>query len=493
MAISKVKALHGKLDNVIAYITNIGKTMQGDLIYSFNCSPAFAARQMEMIWESNRKSNATRTGYHLIQSFDPEDDISPEKAFELGKVFAKKVIGNNKQFILATHVDKGHIHNHIVFNSVPFRGDNLRMYRWTPAEGRRIESINDSICKKYGCSYIEEKSGVKAKTWSQHQKSDSNTDRALSTIRGCIDLCIDKVDSLEELATKLNDDFGIEMRVGKTITFSMFDEKFESDFFKCRDRKLGTAYSVDALKNRIDGKGIGPNLITKKSRNGIVSYNKKINRVVDVQSNKKAINSAAYSNALYSSNASAKIQTFNYIIERGFKSEHDFLEHYFDIERKLKDNNKAINSYKERTEKLSEKINQVKNYRDNKKIYTQYMKCSESEKESFKEAHNNELTDYFLAEIYFSNIVPPVNPYKISLKELFNELKDCKSEKDRLFEENKLILKELSETKNVAYNVMKTLNLDTSKLKDYSKSSVSKSDKNIETKVEKKERSKHSL
>lgn len=477
MAVSKCKALHGKLDNVIAYITNFEKTMQGDLVYSFNCSPAFAARQMELVYMRNRKSNATRTGYHLIQSFDPEDDISPEKAFEIGKEFAKKVVGINTQYIIATHVDKDHIHNHIVFNSCPFRGESTKMYRWTPKEGKRIESINDNLCRQNGCSVIEKKSGVRGKSWSQHSKADSKTDRALCTIRGCIDSCIENVNSLEELAIKLYDEYGIDMRIGKTITFSIYDENFESNEFKCRDRRLGSAYSVDSLNNRIKGLDIGPNLVTKKIRNGATSYQKKINKVVDVVANKKAMSSAAYSNALYTSNASAKLQTFNYIRERGFESEREFLEHYQSIEKTLKENNKLINVHKDRTDKLSEKITQVKNYRDNKKIYSEYIKCPEDEKEKFKDAHNDELMDYYLAEMYFNNLDEPVvNPYKISLKDLFSELKEIKTENSRLYEENKIILKELSETKNVAYNVMKTLNINTDNLKDYSKKPTQKTE-----------------
>jgi len=118
MATSKIKTIEKTLRKAIDYIVNPDKTNGGQLVYSHGCSVETADLEMDLTARKGT-GRGSRIAYHLIQSFALDDDISPEKALELGIEFAKKVTGGNYEFIVTTHIDKDHIHNHIIFYSFP--------------------------------------------------------------------------------------------------------------------------------------------------------------------------------------------------------------------------------------------------------------------------------------------------------------------------------------------------------------------------------------
>lgn len=114
MATSKIKTIRGTLKKAIDYIANPDKTNDGQLVFSHACSLETADIEMQLTAKQGT-GIGDRIAYHLIQSFSPEDDISPKKALELGREFAKKVTGGKHEFVVTTHIDKEHIHNHIIF------------------------------------------------------------------------------------------------------------------------------------------------------------------------------------------------------------------------------------------------------------------------------------------------------------------------------------------------------------------------------------------
>ena len=119
MAISKLIPIKATLNKAIDYIMDPEKTGNGRLVSAFGCSPETADIEMQITADKGSRQG-NRIGYHLIQSFAPEDDITPEKALELGKEFTNKVTGGKYEYVIATHIDQGHIHNHII--CAPIRG-----------------------------------------------------------------------------------------------------------------------------------------------------------------------------------------------------------------------------------------------------------------------------------------------------------------------------------------------------------------------------------
>lgn len=151
MATSKIKTIKKTLKKAIDYITNPDKTEDGTLIYSHGCSVETADLEMELTAKQGT-GRGDRIAYHIIQSFSPDDDITPEKAQELGIEFSRQVTGGKYEFAIATHVDRNHIHNHIIFNAVDYV--NHRKYHSDEKDKYRIRDINDEICKANNLSVL---------------------------------------------------------------------------------------------------------------------------------------------------------------------------------------------------------------------------------------------------------------------------------------------------------------------------------------------------
>ncbi|MDE7432500.1 MAG: relaxase/mobilization nuclease domain-containing protein, partial [Lachnospiraceae bacterium] len=120
MAVSKVLPLYQTLDKAIKYICNYDKTEDGTLISAYKCTERFADYEFRDVADKARKVKNARIGYHAMVSFSPEDNITPQKALELGKEIFNKYTNGNYQYVLSVHTDQDHIHVHCIFNSVNY-------------------------------------------------------------------------------------------------------------------------------------------------------------------------------------------------------------------------------------------------------------------------------------------------------------------------------------------------------------------------------------
>lgn len=446
MAVTKIKALTNRLDNALNYIQNFSKTENGELIYGYACSPIFADSQMKTV-RLKANSRGNRVGYHLIQSFDPDDPLTPEQAFEFGKQFASKVLGGNYQFVIATHSDREHIHNHIIFNSVSFT--TKKKYVWNQKEKLRIRAISDEICRENGLSVIEETSGIRGMNW--FEKSQHDNGKSWKTfLMHSIDEALSSSTSFDDFVNKMEKEYGIKMRVGKTITFSF---SFENKEYSCRDRRLGEAYSVDSLHARI-GKS-SEKVVTKKSKKNEVWFEKKLRKIVDVRDVEKAKNSIGYANAIHRSNANTRIKSFNLMREKGYESANDLITHYYDLVKSKSEISKKITSLNKDIMSLSEEIKYAQDYNKYKKLYDKMMLLSGDKRKDFEEEHESELIDFAAASIYYSD--KNTNPASIDVSELFANLKTMRTEKNELFESLNSVKNEIKDLSVLKYNLEKTL------------------------------------
>ena len=152
MAVTKILAKTTRLDHLVRYVINPKKTDEQVFVSSVGCVPESAART----WMDTKRRFGRVDGvqaYHLIQSFKP-GEITPELAHEIGNRFAQKYL-DRFEVIVGTHVDKAHVHNHIIFNSVSDRDG--QKYHSSPASYfKEIRGLSDALCKEYGLSVIEE-------------------------------------------------------------------------------------------------------------------------------------------------------------------------------------------------------------------------------------------------------------------------------------------------------------------------------------------------
>ncbi len=161
MAITKIHAIKSTLGKALAYIENPDKTDGQMLVSGYNCEPQTASIDFEMTAvlahkaRNLKRKRSTNLAYHLIQSFSPEDAVTPEQAHELGKKLAFEYTGGKYEYVVATHIDKGHIHNHIVINAVSFY--DYKKLRTVPYRtARQIRDISDRLCIEAHLSVIDD-------------------------------------------------------------------------------------------------------------------------------------------------------------------------------------------------------------------------------------------------------------------------------------------------------------------------------------------------
>ena len=161
MAITKIHAIKSTLGKALAYIENPDKTDGQMLVSGYNCEPQTASIDFEMTavlahkTRNLKRKRFTNLAYHLIQSFSPEDAVTPEQAHELGKKLAFEYTGGKYEYVVATHIDKGHIHNHIMLNAVSFY--DYKKLRTVPYRtARQIRDVSDRLCMEAHLSVIDD-------------------------------------------------------------------------------------------------------------------------------------------------------------------------------------------------------------------------------------------------------------------------------------------------------------------------------------------------
>lgn len=248
------------INRSLAYILNPDKTE--DLLYTnaVNCLPntkdAYLA--MKTVYEqfSGEKYNAplpkqgkgSVKAIHYIQSFDPKDNISPELAHKIARTFARKAFGDNCQVVIATHIDKKHVHNHIIINAYGVDGCKFNDNQTTL---KQLREHSDRICLAFRIKPIEPKKGVSRNAayneWEHKQRGTSWKQK----IRLDIDGLILKVKNVDELLAEL-EMLGYTIRRGKYISVKAPDQQRA-----VRLKTLGEDYTVESLASRILWKDVG--------------------------------------------------------------------------------------------------------------------------------------------------------------------------------------------------------------------------------------------
>ena len=198
MAITKIHAIKSTLGKALAYIENPDKTDGQMLVSGYNCEPQTASIDFEMTAvlahkaRNLKRKRSTNLAYHLIQSFSPEDAVTPEQAHELGEKLAFEYTGGKYEYMVATHIDKGHIHNHIMINAVSFY--DYKKLRTVPYRtARQIRDISDRLCMEAHLSVIDDpqKIGQLYPENAGKKKSVSNRTEIRKRLNFCLERATD--------------------------------------------------------------------------------------------------------------------------------------------------------------------------------------------------------------------------------------------------------------------------------------------------------------
>jgi len=420
MATTRLMPLHSgmgrtvaeALGRVTAYVENPEKTNGGDLVTAYQCNPSiadqeflFSKRQYAAITGRERKDNDV-IAYHMRQSFKP-GEITPELANKIGYDLAMSLTKGKHAFIVCTHVDKHHIHSHIVFNSTAI--DCTRKFRNFWRSSFAIRKISDMLCLENGLSVISEPKPSRGSygTWLGDDKAP--------TIRGQLEVLIDT--ALGQ-GCKDFDSFlaamkaaGVEVKQGKHLAFKISNGK---RFLRCDS--LGVDYSETAIMERISGKRI----VTPRAKAAVKS---KPNLLIDIQSKMQQANSPGFERWAKIFNLKEMAKTVMYLQENNLtdlgeleKACDAAVQNFND----LADRTKAASA---RMKDISELQKHIGAYGKTWEIYAQYRKLTGRKREKFYEQHSSEITACQAAKQYFDSLGLKKLPPMQSLKQEYAMLK----------------------------------------------------------------------
>jgi chaperonin cofactor prefoldin len=428
MAVTKTHPIKSTLKAAIDYICNPEKTDGKLLVSAYGCAAETA--DIEFSWTRRHAiDKGTNLGRHLIQAFQP-GEVTPEQAHEIGMELAKEILGGKYEFVLTTHIDKDHVHNHLIFNAVSFT--DHKHYHSNKRSYHEIRRASDRICKEHGLSVIIP-GQAKGKSYIEHQAAQAGTSYK-AKLKAAIDRLIPASADFEDLLLRLQRE-GYEIKRGKYVSCRASDqERFT------RMKTLGVDYTEEAITARIAGRSRPSR--QPKQRDGRISL------LIDIQNNIKAQQSAGFTHWAKLNNLKQAAKTMNFLIEHGISS-------YGELESKLavistrRDTVHAeIKRVESRSTELALVMKHAGTYRQLKPLYVRYRKSNDKEK--FLRGHESEIILFEAAVRELKRLGAVPLPTTESMK---TELTNLAAEKERLLAEYKAARTEAQEYETVKQNV----------------------------------------
>ena len=471
MATSKLKVIKKTLRKAIDYIANPKKTKDGTLVYSHGCSVETADREMELTAKKGT-GRGDRIAYHLIQSFAPDDDITPEKALELGIEFARRVTGGKYEFVVSTHIDKDHIHNHIIFNAVDYVSH--RKYHSDEKDKYRIRDINDEICSANNLSVLPKYEGKRKAKYRNTYKEEKVSWQKKN--KAAIDKAIREADTFDDFILALEMEGYEVKREGpsrKNILFCAPGQEKGT-----RGNTIGPKYTESAIRERIAHKDKEPELLAEETEVTVLKVPKKkqtasevkgqvvskqkgfpskrINLLVDISQNIKAQQSKAYEHALVRSNINTLVKTMNFLISHKITTPEEFQTYAEAKNAEYSLFKKDIRKIESELMDLSEKIKFTQNYKKNAHVFYESRRAKDPA--AYAREHEDQIVLFKASEIYFKR--KQLNPKELNLAEMFERYRQLNAEKAELDKRSNSLKREIKELEVVAENIEKAVGED---------------------------------
>ena len=433
MAVTKIKAIRGTLSKAIAYILNPEKTDEKLLVSSYGCASETAAREFEWtrkIAEQKGMNPVRIIARHVIQSFEI-GEVTPELAHEIGKQFADEILGGKYEYVLTTHIDKDHVHNHLIFNAVDFV--DYHAYKSYKRIYYDMREVSDRLCKENGLSVIppSQNKGMGYKEYTEAKRGTSWKQKLKQTIDRLVITAKDYDDFL-----RLMQKAGYEIKTGKYISFrAEGQERFT------RSKTISENYTEERIKERIAGR--------TPRRSQRQATPKGISLIGDIQERIRLIDSKGYEYKAKLTILKEAARTLNYLTENN-------LLQYADLEKKVEDvhssydrTGKELKDVEARLREVQPLIKNISNYQRLKPVYDAFQKAKD--KPGFKAKHEAELVIFEAAR---STLLAMQGDEKLpSLKTLKAEQAQLFEEQERLYAERNRLKKEAKQIETIKSNV----------------------------------------
>ena len=371
MAVTKIKPIKSTVKKALDYIENPTKTDEKLLVSSFGCSFETADIEFHMeLEQAMQKGN--NLAHHLIQSFAPGES-TPEQAHEIGRQLTDEVLGGKYEYVLSTHIDKGHVHNHIIFCAVDMV--EHKKYISNKQSYAYIRRTSDRLCREHGLSIVAPGQN-RGKSYVEYQAEKIGASwkgKLKITIDAVIPLAADFDDFLRRMEAA-----GYEIKCGKYISFRAPGQE---RFTRCKT--LGESYAEEAITERIKGKPV-----VRKTR----QERKTISLLAEIESSIKAQQSAGLERWNKIEYLKQAAKTMNFV------TEHD-IEAYGDLESRVAElaaaNDAAAASLKGAERRLADMALLIKNvttYKQTKPVADDYRRAKD--KPRYRREHESALILY---------------------------------------------------------------------------------------------------
>ena len=450
MATTSIHSINTTVDKAINYIIDKNKADRDTLVKSVGCAAdgATAAKQFEQT-RINANSKTTVIAKHLIQSFLP-GEVTAEEAHKIGLELCEKLLGNSYQYVIATHIDKQHIHNHIIFNEV--NSESGKSFETLMNRGGKIvehiQKISDQLCLEHELSVIKNPKLGKGKShyeWDMNRKGQSWK----TQLKNIIDRTISESDNFDDFLSKLRaKDVEVVYRPENTIKIK-FRLPEQQKF--ARGKTLGWYYDEPQIKRRIQQSYL--------IRTGRTSRKQKT-KIIDT-STERMQNSKGLQRWADIQNMKEASKILNLLTAKGIDDQSELENRAISTYGDRVQIVGQLNDLQSRIDDLSDSIRMINQYYKYKPVKDEYRKSRAKKK--FASAHEKELNFYNNAVAEMSARFPD---HKVpTVEKLRDEQTRLISQRKELNEQYKKIAAELKELDYIRQTIQDYLDKSTTKEK----------------------------
>ncbi|PNP92525.1 hypothetical protein BMT55_08120 [Listeria newyorkensis] len=444
MAVTKIWSIRKTLYLAIQYILNPNKAVY---VSSHACAPETADLEFTLTLSQNSRSGGTNKAYHMIQSFKPEE-TTPEQAHELGKQLLEQHLEGKYEYVLTTHVDTSHIHNHVIFNASSYV--DHKKYNDCKKTYYQLRDASDALCAEHGLSVIppNENKGITHHEWQMEQLGDSWK----SQLKDVIDTCIQTSKNFEAFTTAMQAQ-GYEIKHGKHMAFrAKNQERFT------RGKRLGEEYTEEKIKLRIQQK----EKVFDKKRKKISPINKPLSVMIELDKNKKAIENKGYEHWAKLHNLKQAAKTVNLLKEYNIDSIDELESRITHTHEQIQSLTKEIKDMEQNINQQHEIIKHLSTYNKTKDVHSAYH--ASKNKEAYFNRHTSSILLHQTASKALQKL--QINPDTTPQNKLVDNVSMLKSKQQNLSQEHKLLKKTMKEYQLISANIHQTLKSNVANEKD---------------------------
>ena len=383
---NKGKSIGACLHSHTSYIQNPDKTEQGELVSNYQCSPLTVDEEFlltKRLYEqtTGRSQKSDVIAYQVRQFFKP-GEVTPEEANRIGYEFAERFLKGKHTFIVATHTDRAHIHNHIIYNSTTMDGTRKFKNFWLSTFA--VQRLSDLMCLEHQLSTIEYKPYRERQKRIVYPPKESNRDR----LCGIIDTILaEKPKDFEVFLQKLEQQ-GYEMKRGKhTAVKGKGQKRF------IRFRTLGTGYGEDEIKAVLEGKAKHQPYQKQPPKE------QPFQLLVDIQGKMAEGKSIGYKKWATKFNLKEMSKTLLFLQEQKISSADELRERAAAATERYHAMGDSIKAAEARLTEIAVLKAHIINYAKTRLVYDDYRKSGYSKR--FLEAHREEITLHKAAKAAF--------------------------------------------------------------------------------------------